>query len=743
MAHWREVLVGRREELHHMCAALDAALAGAGRLVLLSGEPGIGKTCTATELAARAEREGAQVIWGRCHEEAGAPPYWPWTQVLRDLIAALDADALREDLGAAAPAIADLIPDLRDRLPGIGPETAGGDPAEARLRLFAAVLRFLIAAARRRPRVIVLDDLHWADAPSIRLLRFIVPELAKGRLLLIGTYREHELSRHHPLSDTLGDLTRSAHASRFQLSGLGTDEIRDLMESTLGGTPAPWLVTSIHALTEGNPLFVREVVRCLAQRGLLADAARTRDEAFPASLRIPEGIRDVIGQRLNLLSPACNDILRTASVIGREFSLDVLFQACGGDGRDAVLPAIDDALHAGLVEEVQPDRYRFTHALVRMTLYDELHVGERRRLHGAAGQAIEFVHRHDRATVLPDLARHFHLAQGPQVPRAIDYALQAAAQADASLTFEDAAGFFQLALDLIRQREATDLREEPTVLLHLGEAQRKAGEFHKALATFQSAAALAQSHGFADLLAHAAIGLEACVGRAVSPRADSSRRLLEQAWMALPVEHTACRIAVMGALARRRLYAGAVSEAKALAYEAIAMARGLGDPAVTARSLGIILEFPAEPDETLTRLAQAMEMAETAECAGELELVARALHQCTSHHLELGRMDACGNAFRALCRVNVQLRQPALFLVETGLRATLALLRGDLSEAEKLVLDGLHRRTPATMAMADPLSVLMFALRREQDRLTEVAPVLQAFARQDGAAAWLPGLALL
>ncbi|MEJ1937154.1 AAA family ATPase, partial [Nostoc sp. NIES-2111] len=329
MPETRDAFAGRLGELGLLAASLGGACAGRGSLVLLSGEPGIGKTRTAVELAVRAEGEGAQVLWGRCHEEAGAPPYWPWSQVLRDLIAALDEDALAADLGAGAPDIAEVIPELRARLPGVGPPTPTQDPAEARFRLFASLARFLLAASRRRPRVVVLDDLHWADAPSLRFLRFIAPDLGGSGLLLLGTYRENELSRRHPLSDALGDLTRSRRTSRLLHAETTQPEARDLVSMAAGTAPAPWLVHAIHAQTEGNPLFLREIVRYLRERGLLTAVADAPRRGLPEALRIPEGVREVIGQRLTLLPPACNEVLRTASVIGRQFSLDVLLRAAG------------------------------------------------------------------------------------------------------------------------------------------------------------------------------------------------------------------------------------------------------------------------------------------------------------------------------------------------------------------------------------------------------------------------------
>lgn len=738
-----EVFVGRREELEHLRAALDASRTGAGRLVLLSGEPGIGKTRTAVELATRAEQDGAQVLWGRCHEEAGAPPYWPWTQVLQDLVAALDNDALREDLGMGGPDVAQLLPELRARLADLGPVATPSDPAAARFRLFASLARFLLAASRRRPRVIVLDDLHWADAPSLRFLRFLAPDLAASRILLIGTYRETELSRQHPLSDALGDLARTAHSSRLRLTGLGAEEVRDLLTAAAGTAPAPWLVRSIHAQTEGNPLFLREIVRYLRERGLLAGAGEAPKPGSAQSLRIPEGVREVIGQRLNRLSPISNEILRAASVIGREFSLDLLLRACRAERSDDVLKAIDEGLDARLVEHVEPDRYQFTHTLVRMTLYDELRAGERRRLHRIVGEAIEAMHRANLDPVLPDLARHFHLAaSGGDPARAIDYAVRAGIRADAALAFEDAVGFFQAALDLMQQQDEPDPRAYATLLLRLGDAQRRANDFDSAKVTLQGAVEMARRHALPDLLADAAVSFELSTFRR-GYIGGRNHGLLKEALATLPPGDDARRIKVLSALARSQLYSGDVAAGQATAREAATLARALGDDGMAARSLLVLLDIPAEPHQTAAILAEGLDAAAMAERAGEMEIAAQAHLMCAGLALELGRMEECRAAITALHRLTKQVRQLVFTLFEIGFRAALALHRGDLGEAETLIREGLRLHRTTRSDAGEPLSLLTFDLRREQGRLSEVAPLVATIARDNATSVWQPGLALL
>jgi predicted ATPase len=234
---------------------------------MLAGEPGIGKTRTAQELAAHAAQREAAVLWGRCHEESGAPPYWPWVQIIRASLRDAGPDLLT-GLGAGASDIADIVPEIRDLLPGLERSAPLGDPSEARFRMFESIRQFLASLCRRRILLIVLDDVHWADAPSLRLLEFLAPELGESRLLLVGTYRATELSRQHPLSNALGSLARAPHFARLNLAGLSAEEVQAFIAAA--GTTAPaGLAKALYDQTEGNPLFLREIVRFLEQRGAL------------------------------------------------------------------------------------------------------------------------------------------------------------------------------------------------------------------------------------------------------------------------------------------------------------------------------------------------------------------------------------------------------------------------------------------------------------------------------------------
>ncbi len=309
-------------------AALDDALAGRGRVIMLAGEPGIGKTRLAEELAAVARGHGAEVRWGRCPEERGAPPFWPWAQVISAHVEASDPDALRAELGRGAAAVAEIAPAVSDKLPGLAPVPRSEDPESARFRLFNSVTTFIKSASQGRPLLIVLDDLHWADASSLKLLEFAAAELAQARVLLVGTYRDTDVAHDHPLFNTLGDLSRQRTYARLLLRGLDESGVGELIKAVGGVQPSLELAQVVRRQTEGNPLFVGEVVRVIAEEGLLtpermADLPR---RAF----HLPEGVRAVIGRRLSALPPDCIDLLRTAALIGREFTAEQVGRSAGG-----------------------------------------------------------------------------------------------------------------------------------------------------------------------------------------------------------------------------------------------------------------------------------------------------------------------------------------------------------------------------------------------------------------------------
>jgi predicted ATPase len=277
--------VGRQRELAILNTALDDSLSGQGRIAMLVGEPGIGKTRTARELAAYASLKGAQVLWGRCHSTEGAPPYWPWVQVIRAYAQGCEAEELRSQMGPGVADIAEIVPEVRERLPDLQPPPAL-EPQQARFRLFDSIRAFLKKASQFQPLLLVIDNLHWADRSSLLLLEFLAQELAEGKILVVGTYRDTELTRRHPLTQTLGELAREPIFRRVILRGLNEEEVGRFIEVHTAFTPSKDLVGAVYLQTEGNPLFVTEVVRLLVQEGKLSP--EPTGEHQPWNIMIPD-----------------------------------------------------------------------------------------------------------------------------------------------------------------------------------------------------------------------------------------------------------------------------------------------------------------------------------------------------------------------------------------------------------------------------------------------------------------------
>src|SRR4051794_799933 len=358
------VFVGREREVDKLREGFEDALGGHGRLLMVVGEPGIGKTRTAEELVTYARLRGARVMVGRAYEAEGAPAYWPWLQIARAFIEEGDRDKLSEQIGAGAADIARVMTELRTLIPGLELQHSL-EPEQARFRFFDAVTTFMRNVAAEQPLVLLLDDLHWADAPSLRLLQFLARELSDASILVVGTYRDVELGRRHPLSQALADLTRQGLVERVTLRGLSEQEVARFIEVTASIDPPPSLVRAIHEETEGNPFFVSEIVNLLAAEGELDDPSGLSEW----TLTIPQGVREVIGRRLDRLSEECNQVLAIASVVGREFAVDVL-ERVADLPHEKTLELLEEAEGERIIDHASQPllRFSFSHALMREAL---------------------------------------------------------------------------------------------------------------------------------------------------------------------------------------------------------------------------------------------------------------------------------------------------------------------------------------------------------------------------------------
>jgi DNA-binding SARP family transcriptional activator/tetratricopeptide (TPR) repeat protein len=529
----RGQFVGRDVELGRLRAALGDALAGHGRLVLLSGEPGIGKTRIAVELSAEATGHGARVLWGRCSDHEGAPPYWPWLQAIRAYIAACDHDRLRAELGADAAIIAEVVPEVRVALRAVESPAALADEKQARFRLLDSLASFLVRAAANEPLLLTIEDVQVADVGSLALLEFVARGLGRAHLLVVVTYRDVDLARGHPLSQTFAELTRERLFERIPLRGLSESDVAGFIEGSVGLAPPAGLVSMVYGQTEGNPLFVTEVVQLLEQEGKLAPERLTQRRDW--SVGVPEGLREVISRRLDRLSDLCNSVLELASVIGREFRLDQLAPLVEASD-DELLGVAEEALAARLVEEPPgtAGRYRFTHALFRETLLGRLSTTRRVRLHARIAAALEALYGERADAHASELA--YHLGEAEPLlgsERLVHYSRLAGEQAFAAHAYEDAIVHFQRALDTREGGPMDDATAELLVALvrseflgreryDLGEAlerMRRAFDYYAGTGQARRAVEIA-AHPFP--LVYGPTGVPALLARALALAPPSS-----------------------------------------------------------------------------------------------------------------------------------------------------------------------------------------------------------------------------
>lgn len=742
--------VGREPELVLLCARLDAALAGVGSVALLVGEPGIGKTRLAEEVAAHAEERGARVLWGRCFEGEGAPAFWPWVQMLRAYAHGRDAASVAAEFGPYADDIALLLPetplaastppDARGERWGAGMESAA-----ARFRLFDSVAAVLKDAARRRPLLLVIDDLHWADAPSLHCLHFLARELHDAPILLLGAYRDVELDRGDARAQILAGLGRDRRHTRVVLQGMSETEIGTMLAALVDSTPADGsrLARVLHRETEGNPFFVQELIRHLAETGRLEvhePLAADDGERGPA---VPDSIRDVLERRLARLGPACARLLTVAAVLGREFRLAVLSRVA--DLADVpVLEAMDEALAARIIAPVPGalGRYRFSHALIREALYEATSLAERVRLHRQAGEALEAGAVPGPAFPLAELAHHFsRAALGGDAEKAVRYARRAGDAALARFAYEEAARHYDMALQALDLCPPAE-EERCALLTALGDALNRAGETAAARARLLHAAEVAQALAAPERLARVALALSDLQGE--TGRVDQPQvALLEQALAALGDPGVPeLRALLMARLAKARPAHPATAT---LGRGAVALARRLDDPAVLLDVLFTTRYALWTPDNLGERLANTAEMARLAEAAGDAWW-AKAAHALRySDLIELGDSAAAEAAMAIVARPGPRRQTAHEAWYELVLKAMRELMAGRLAAGEALAWQALVAGQQAGIPDAlQSFGVQIAYVRYMQGRFGELEGSIKGLVEQyPETPSWRAALALV
>ena len=716
--------LGRARELETLCVGLDQAIAGQGGLFLVSGEPGIGKSRLIDEFARHAGGVGVRVLSGRCWEAGGAPAYWPWCQSIRAYVRTCDPELLTAELGSGASDIAELVPDVRERVAGVPAPSRSRDPDTARFRLFDSTAGFLRRVAVREPIVLVLDDLHAADTPSLVLLQFLARELAETRILVIAGYRDTELARGSPLTLTLVALRRESATRALPLSGLARDDVAQFIRLAAGTDAPENLVNAINAQTEGNPLFLGEVVRLLAQEGRLTATG----PAMSPRLGIPQGVREAISLRLGHLSDACNEILILASILGRDFRLDALERVSELSSSD-ILELLDPAFISGLISEVSgvPGRLRFSHALVRETIHEELNTSRRVALHARIGEALEDFYAHDTEAHVGELAYHFFESlPGGDAERAIDYARRAGRDAVQLLAYEEAARLYRMAIAALETTLVPHNETHCDLLLALGDAEARAGNMPEGKDAFLAASEIARHCGMPEALAQAAVGYG---GRIVWARAGHDLRLvalLRDALAGLPPSDSPLRVRLLARLAGALRDEPSPETRAALSAEAVEMARRLNDPGTLAYALDGRYAAILGPDNPEERLAIANEIVRLADAVDDRERAVQGRHYRLIALMELADLQSVDAEVTAMALLAEELRQPAQLWYVAATRANLALLTGRFDEAEDLISQALALGRHAMSRDATLSSRLqLFLLRREQDRLEEVEETIK------------------
>jgi class 3 adenylate cyclase/DNA-binding CsgD family transcriptional regulator len=463
----RGPFVGRGSELAGLRRAWDEAGSGLRRVVFVVGEAGIGKSRLTAQLAADVEAGGGTVLFGRCDEEA-LVPYQPFTEAVERLVSVSPPGLLEGVLTGSGAELSRVLP----RLAGGRDDSPASSADGERYRVFEAVDELLTRAWNLGPVLLVLDDLHWADRPTLLLLKHLARHPGRSGLLVVGTYRDEDFSRGHPLAELLVELRREHGFARLCLAGLSAEELDALMGRDPQPTGAGLFAEALREVTEGNPFFVHEMLQHLEEVGALE---RVKTEARPGlaiqALGVPAGVLDLVGRRLAHLEAIAHQVLSTASAMGQVFSLDLLGRVTGS-GEDQLLESLEAALVAALIEETpgQLDSYRFRHALIREVLYREIPTSRRARLHRRIGEALEACGEDH----LPELAHHFWAA-GPagDAERAVTYAERAGEQAVARLAYEPAAALYGMALEALSWNQADTEPKRAELLRAQGEAHRR------------------------------------------------------------------------------------------------------------------------------------------------------------------------------------------------------------------------------------------------------------------------------
>jgi tetratricopeptide (TPR) repeat protein len=736
--------VGREDKRELLARLRSEAREGSRRLALVSGEPGIGKTRLSTFAAVEAHGDGDAVLFGRCTEELGAP-YAPWIEALGHLVDHAPGDVLAAHVARHGGEITRLVPQVAARVEEVPPPRPS-DPDTERYLLFGAVLGLLEEACARVPIVLILDDLHWADAQSLALLRHVVSGAPTLPLLAIATFRDSEVGANAALSEALAALRREQGVERVALTGLGQDDVVELMEAAAGHELDQLglaLAGQIAGETDGNPFFVAELLRHLIESETLVrrDDGRWELKREMDSLGLPQSVREVVGRRVERLGERAVSILSIAAVIGREFDLDLLEQVVRDPGEE-VLDVLESAVESAILVEsgAGAGRFYFAHALISHTLYEQLGATRVARLHLRVAEALEELCGADPGPRLGELAHHWSAATiSVNAAKAVDYSRRAAERALDELAPDEAVRWFTQALDLESQQGEVDPGERCDLLIGLGMAQRQAGEADYRT-TLLEAAGMARERGDGGRMAAAALANSRGYTSEVGMVDDDRVEVVRAAIAALPAED-ARQVRLHSLLAMEIHYGGTMAERRELSDQALEGARATGDPATVAhviidRWFALWTVSTAEERNEL--------LAELDGFAGDLgDPLIDYWRGLLGFHLGLdwGDRDRVQECLARCQSLSDRVGEPFLRWLTMWVRGSWALVEGQLDEAESRIDEGVgygmeNDQGDAMIIYAAQLGLL----RREQGRMDEVVEVLEASVEDNPG---IPGFAAL
>lgn len=726
--------IGRPAELERLQQRWDRARLGQPGLVVVRGDPGIGKTRLVLELGRAAAAAGATVLLGRSEEDS-LSPYQPLVDPLRHYVAACPADDLVVDTAATGGDLAHLVPELRLRLVDV---PAPALPVD-RYRVFEAVAALLRDAARRAPLLVVLDDLQWAEAPALLLLRHLVRHLDDAPALLVATCREEEFAAPTPVADLVDSLQRQHLVEVVTLGGLAEREVASLVHELGGGRSPAGLVRAVYTATEGNPLFVESLLRHLDDNGIPPTGV--------AGLGLPADMKEVIVRRLARLGEVAQRVLGVASVVGRQFEAGLVARVAGVDD-DALVEVLEEAVAARVVAEVagSVDTYAFHHGVIRQVLYEGL-VGLRRAaLHRQIGVLLDEAVGPRSPAHLARLAHHF-LAASPggaeHDAAAVSHALAAARAALDGVAYEEAAGLCERALRVLERAPRPDPTRRLDVLLLSGSASCRAGDSELARKAFGLAVAAAETLGTADALTRTALAYSEVPAESglVDERLVG---LLEAAASAVRIDDPR-RARLLARLVEELYFTSRRRRCRALCDEAVALARRTGDAVALVDALDVrrlLLVGPGAPE---ARLAVSEEVVAAAGRTDDVVRVLRGRVARVVDLVEAGRMEGIDAEIEAVAGLAEQARQPAWAWHPAKWRAMRALMAGRIDEAERLAEAALAiGRRPHGKTAQQAYVVQLVEIRRCQGRLGELEGSLATGTTEYRAtAAWRCGLAWL